>query len=218
MVIRNGWFSFRWTQIFDMGQIPKSHTVLKARRVSDAPQAAWTPAPIAEVTAAIAKERPDVVFAPHVETAAGMILPDDYLQAVSDAVHEVGGLMVLDCIASGAMWVDMQATGVDVLVSAPQKGWSGSPACAMVMLSERARQAIESTTSTSFAADLKKWLQVMEAYENGGHTYHTTMPTDALTRLDQVMRETKEYGFEKVRQGQIELGAKVSNLIESRGV
>lgn len=219
LVIRNGWFSYRWTQIFDMGGIPASSTVLKARRVDPAdPQSPWVPCPIAEVVATIRAERPDVVFAPHVETAAGMILPDDYLQAVASAVHEVGGLFVLDCIASGAMWVDMQATGVDVLVSAPQKGWSGSPACAMVMLSERARKAIDGTTSTSFACDLKKWLQIMETYENGGHAYHTTMPTDALARLREVMRETRAYGFEKVRQEQIELGAKVRALFERRGI
>lgn len=217
MVIRNGWFSFRWTQIFDMGQIPKSHTVLKARRVNDAPQAAWTPAPTAEVMAAIAKEKPAVVFAPHVETAAGMMLPDDYLKAVADAVHAVGGLFVLDCIASGAMWVDMQATGVDVLISAPQKGWSSSPACAMVMLSERARQAIDSTTSTTFAMDLKKWLQVMETYESGAHMYHTTLPTDALQRLQQAMLETEAYGFDKVRDEQIALGKAVRSLLSEYG-
>lgn len=219
LVIRNGWFSYRWTQIFEMGGIPASSTVLKARRVDPAdPQSPWVPCPMAEVVATIRTERPDVVFAPHVETAAGMILPDDYLQAVASAVHEVGGLFVLDCIASGAMWVDMQATGVDVLVSAPQKGWSGSPACAMVMLSERARQAIDGTTSTSFACDLKKWLQIMETYENGGHAYHTTMPTDALARLRDVMQETRAYGFEKVRQEQIALGAKVRALFERRGI
>jgi len=217
LVIRNGWFSYRWTQIFDMGSIPAESTVLKARRVGSGSQASWIPCPVEEVVATIKAQKPDVVFAPHVETAAGMILPDDYIRQVTDAVHEVGGLFVLDCIASGCMWVDMQATGVDILVSAPQKGWSGSPACAMVMLSERARAAIDATTSTSFAADLKKWLQVMEAYENGGHTYHTTMPTDALARLDEVMRETKAYGFEKVRQEQIALGAKVRALLENRG-
>ncbi|MCZ8293383.1 MAG: aminotransferase class V-fold PLP-dependent enzyme [Hylemonella sp.] len=217
LVIRNGWFSYRWTQIFDMGGIPASSTVLKARRVGTGSQAAWIPCPVEEVVATIKAQKPDVVFAPHVETAAGMMLPDDYLRKVTDAVHEVGGLFVLDCIASGCMWVDMQATGVDILVSAPQKGWSGSPACAMVMLSERARAAIDGTTSTSFAADLKKWLQIMEAYENGGHMYHTTMPTDALTRLDEVMRETKAYGFDKVKQEQITLGAKVRELLEARG-
>jgi aspartate aminotransferase-like enzyme len=218
MVVRNGWFSYRWTQIFEMGSIPAQEIVLKARRVSDDPQAAWVPCPANEVAARIRADKPDVVFAPHVETSAGMILPDDYLRTVADAVHEVGGLLVLDCIASGAMWVDMRATGVDVLVSAPQKGWSGSPACAMVMLSERARAAIDHTTSTSFACDLRKWLQVMEAYEKGTHTYHTTMPTDALARLRDVMVETRQYGFEKVRQEQIELGRRVRELFESRGI
>jgi aspartate aminotransferase-like enzyme len=217
MVIRNGWFSFRWTQIFDMGQIPKSHSVLKARRVSDSSQAAWTPAPIEEVKAAIAAEKPALVFAPHVETAAGMILPDDYLKAVADAVHAVGGLFVLDCIASGAMWVDMKATGVDLLISAPQKGWSSSPCCAMVMLSEHARQAIDSTTSTTFAMDLKKWLQVMETYESGAHMYHTTLPTDALQRLQEAMLETEAYGFAKVREEQMALGRQVRALLLEHG-
>ena len=218
LVIRNGWFSYRWTQIFDMGSIPSESIVLKARRTSDSPQAPWTPCPVDEVVATIRAEKPAVVFAPHVETAAGMILPDDYIRTVTDAVHEVGGLFVLDCIASGAMWVDMQATGVDLLISAPQKGWSGSPACAMVMLSERARAAIDGTTSSSFACDLKKWLQIMESYENGSHSYHTTMPTDALARLRDVMQETRDYGFDKVRDEQIELGAKVRELFERRGI
>jgi aspartate aminotransferase-like enzyme len=218
LVIRNGWFSYRWTQIFDMGRIPASSTVLKARRTGSGPQAPWAPAPIAEVKAAIREKKPAVVFAPHVETAAGMILPDEYLRAVADAVHEVGGLFVLDCIASGAMWVDMQATGVDILISAPQKGWSSSPCCAMVMLSERARAAIDATTSSSFACDLKKWLQIMESYEAGSHAYHTTLPTDALTRLREVMKETQSYGFARVRAEQEALGSKVRALFESRGL
>ena len=213
LVIRNGWFSYRWTQIFDMGQIPSSHTVMKARRVSQDSQSPWVPAPIEEVVATILQEKPAVVFAPHVETAAGMILPDDYLRAVADAVHEVGGLFVLDCIASGAMWVDMKATGVDILISAPQKGWSSSPCCAMVMFSERARQAIDATQSTTFAMDLKKWLQIMETYEGGGHAYHSTMPTDALARLREVMVETEAYGYDKVRAEQIELGQSVRALM-----
>jgi aspartate aminotransferase-like enzyme len=217
LVIRNGWFSYRWTQIFEMGNIPASATVLKARRVGSGPKAPWTPAPLAEVQATIREKKPAVVFAPHVETAAGMILPDDYLRGV-DAVHEVGGLFVLDCIASGAMWVDMKATGVDLLISAPQKGWSSSPCCAMVMLSERARQAIDGTTSSSFACDLKKWLQIMETYEGGGHAYHATMPTDALTRLRDVMQETRRLGFATTRAGQEELGRKVRALFESRGL
>jgi aspartate aminotransferase-like enzyme len=218
LVIRNGWFSYRWTQIFDMGHIPSESTVLKARRVGTGPQAPWIPCPIEEVVATIREKKPDVVFAPHVETAAGMILPDAYLRAVADAVHEVGGLFVLDCVASGTIWVDMVATGVDILVTAPQKGWSGSPACAMVMLSEKARKAIDGTTSTSFAADLKKWLQIMEAYEGGAHAYHTTMPTDALVRLDAVMRETRDYGFAKVKTEQQELGDKVRALFVRKGI
>lgn len=217
MVIRNGWFSYRWTQIFDMGSIPASHTVLKACKTGDSAQAPWTPCPIDEVKAAIAREKPALVFAPHVETAAGMMLPDDYLQAVAEAVHAVGGLFVLDCIASGAMWVDMKATGVDILISAPQKGWSSSPCCAMVMLSERARQAIDGTQSTTFAMDLKKWLQIMETYEGGGHAYHTTLPTDALQRLRDTMKETEAYGYSKVRDEQVALGREVRALLESNG-
>ena len=218
LVIRNGWFSYRWTQILEMGRIASEHTVLKARAVAAGRQQAFAPAPIAEVQAAIRAQEPAVVFAPHVETAAGMILPDDYLRAVADATHESGGLFVLDCIASGAAWVDMQATGVDVLVSAPQKGWSGSPCCAFVMLSKRARAAIDATTSTSFAADLKKWLQIMETYEGGAHAYHTTLPTDALSVTRDVMLETRAYGFEKVRAEQWELGRKVRALMASHGI
>jgi aspartate aminotransferase-like enzyme len=217
LVLRNGWFSYRWTQIFEMGKIPASETVLKARKTGSGATASWIPTPIAEVTATIREKKPAVVFAPHVETAAGLILPDDYLRAVSDAIHEVGGLFVLDCIASGAMWVDMKATGVDVLISAPQKGWSSSPCCAMVCLSERARKAIDGTSSSSFAMDLKKWLQIMEAYEGGAHMYHATMPTDALTRLRSTMQETQAYGFAKVKAEQEDLGRKVRALFESRG-
>ena len=218
LVIRNGWFSYRWTQIFDMGHIPSEAIVIKARRTGTDSQSPWIPCPASEVAAAILQHKPDVVFAPHVETSAGMILPDDYIRTVTDAVHQVGGLFVLDCVASGAMWVDMKATGVDVIISAPQKGWSGSPACAMVMLSERARKAIDATTSTSYAADLKKWLQIMETYEGGGHAYHTTMPTDALVRLSEVMAETQAYGFAKVKQEQQDLGNAVRALFESRGI
>lgn len=217
LVLRNGWFSYRWTQIFEMGNIPAASTVLKARKQGSGATAPYAPAPIAEVVAAIREKKPAVVFAPHVETASGMILPDDYMRAVADAVHEAGGLFVLDCIASGAMWVDMKACGIDVLISAPQKGWSSSPCCAMVMLSERARAAIDGTASTSFAMDLKKWLQVMETYENGAHVYHATMPTDALTRLRATMVETRNYGFARVKAEQEDLGRKVRALFEGRG-
>jgi aspartate aminotransferase-like enzyme len=217
VVVRNGWFSYRWTQIFDMGSIPSSATVLKARPIASGPQAAFAPAPIEEVVAAIRREEAGVVFAAHVETASGIMLPDGYLRAISEAVHAVGGLFVLDCIASGAMWVDMQANGVDVLISAPQKGWSGSPGSAFVMLSERARERIDKTTSTSFACDLKKWLQIMETYENGAHAYHTTMPTDALTRVRDVMLETKRLGFDTARSAQQALGTQVRALLARKG-
>ncbi|MCO5104142.1 MAG: aminotransferase class V-fold PLP-dependent enzyme [Burkholderiaceae bacterium] len=218
LIVRNGWFSYRWTQIFDADKgLGGGSVVCKARRQGEGPQAPWAPCSAREVAAAIRAEKPKVVFAPHVETASGILLPDDYIRTVSAAAHEVGALFVLDCVASGAMWVDMQATGVDVLISAPQKGWSGSPCCAMVMLSGRARQAIEDTQSSSFSCDLKKWMQIAEGYEKGAHAYHTTMPTDALVRLRDVMLETREYGFEKVRAEQIELGDKVRALLESRG-
>jgi len=217
MVIRNGWFSFRWTQIFDMGQIPAQSIVLKARPAGSGDQAPFAPAPLDEVIAAIREQKPDVVFAPHVETASGIILPDDYLHAVGAAVRSVDGLFVLDCVASGTVWVDMVANNVDVLISAPQKGWSASPCCALVALGERARARIDATTSTSFACDLKKWLQIMEAFENGGHAYHATMPTDALSILRDVMLETEAYGFDKVCREQLELGRRVRELLASKG-
>ncbi len=217
LVIRNGWFSYRWTQIFDMGRIPAQSTVLKARPLDQTAQAAFTPPPIDEVVASISTYKPDLVFAPHVETSSGIILPDAYLRAIGDAVHAVGGLFVLDCIASGALWVDMQASGVDVLISAPQKGWSASPCCALVMLSEAAQARVEATQSSSFACDLKKWLQIMQAYEQGGHAYHATMPSDALARFRDVMLETRDYGFETVRAQQLELGQRVRSLLAQKG-
>jgi len=217
LVIRNGWFSFRWSQIFDMGGIPSDSTVLKARRVEDGKQSAFAPAPIEEVVAMIKAKKPDVVFAPHVETASGIMLPDEYMRKVADAVHAEGGLFVLDCIASGTIWVDMQATGVDVLISAPQKGWSASPCCALVMLSASAREKIDTTSSTSFACDLRKWMQIIETYEQGGFAYHATLPTDALAVLRNVMEETAEYGFDKVRAEQQELGNRVRALLVEKG-
>ena len=220
LVIRNGFFSFRWSQILEIGKLtaPANITVLKARRTGDGAQAPWVPAPIDEVVATIEREKPAVVFAPHVETASGMMLPDDYMRQVAEATHAAGGLFVLDCIASGAMWVDMKAIGVDVLVSAPQKGWSSSPAGAMVCLSERALKVMEGTTSTSFAADLKKWHQIMQAYENGGHAYHATLPTTALVELRDAMQETRDRGFATVREQQMALGHKVRALLTSRGM
>ena len=218
LVIRNGWFSYRWTQIFEMGNIPSEASVLKARQVGDGgTRAAFAPPPIAEVVAAINAQKPDVVFAPHVETSAGMILPADYLTAVGAAVRETGGLFVLDCIASGTMWVDMAACNVDVLVSAPQKGWSSSPCAGLVMLGARARERIDGTTSSSYACDLKKWLQIMETYEGGAHAYHATMPTDGLRRLCEMMGEAEAIGFDRLRDAQIAIGAGVRAALEGKG-
>jgi aspartate aminotransferase-like enzyme len=217
LVVRNGFFSYRWTQIFDAGSIPRSHTVLTAGPLGDGPNPPFAPPPIDQVTAAIADERPAVVCAPHVETSAGMMLPDDYIRALADATHRVGGLFVLDCIASGTIWVDMAATGVDVLCSAPQKGWSGPPCAGLVMLSPRAVERLEETTSTSFACDLRRWRDIMAAYENGGHAYHATMPTDSLRVFRDVMRETEAFGFSESKAALTTLGARVRALLIERG-
>jgi len=217
LIIRNGWFSYRWTQILDKGAIASKSTVLQARRQVDGAQQPFRPAPIDEVVARIERERPAVVFAPHTETSAGMLLPADYLRAVGTATREAGGLFVLDCIASGTDWVDMQDCNVDVLISAPQKGWSASPCCAMVMLGERARERIEATTSSSYACDLRKWLEIIEAYEAGGHAYHATMPTDGLVRLLEMMHETRAFGFDVIREQQLELGRRIRATLESHG-
>lgn len=218
LIVRNGWFSFRWTQIFDAGKFTSETTVFKARQTGNDTRAPFAPAPIAEVTAAIREAKPDVVFAPHVETSAGIILPDDYITALADAAHEVGALLVLDCIASGCAWVDMKSTGVDVLISAPQKGWSSTPSAGLVMMSERAKARLDATTSNSFAIDLKKWSTIMEAYENGGHAYHATMPTDSLRAFRDTMAETREFGFEKLREAQWALGNGVRAMLKDKGV
>lgn len=217
VVVRNGWFSFRWSQILQMGGIAAGETVLKARQTGSDDQAPFAPAPLDEVLAAIERERPGVVFVPHVETASGLLLPDDYLLQLAAAVRKVDGLLVVDCIASGALWLDMNQLDIDVLISAPQKGWSASPCCALVMLGERARQRIEHTQSSSFACDLRKWLQVMEAYEAGSHLYHATLPTDSLLRLSTTLLETRALGFEKARAAQWELGKRVRAALERAG-
>ena len=218
LVLRNGWFSFRWSQIFEMGSIPSEETVMKARRVSEGAQAPFAPADINKVVDMIKTKKPNLVFAPHVETASGIILPDDYIRSVADAVHSVGGMFVLDCIASGAIWVDMEDSGVDILISAPQKGWSASPAFGLVMLSPQANEEINKTQSTSFSCDLLKWLQIMQAYENGAHAYHATMPTDAIKRFRDTIMETEEFGFDNACKKQQELGDKVRALLESHNI
>ena len=218
LVIRNGWFSYRWTQIFEAGAIPESHEVMKARRTGNAPDAPFAPAPVEEVVAKIRETRPAAVFAPHVETSAGMILPDDYIAEVAAAAHEVGGLFILDCIASGCLWVDMKALGVDVLISAPQKGWSASPSAGLVMMSARAREVMEERKSSSFAVDLKTWTKIMEAYEAGGHAYHATMPTDALRGFRDAMKEAEAEGFDRLKAAQQDLGRRAREAFAVRGL
>ncbi len=217
LVLRNGWFSFRWSQIFERGGIPSQEIVMKAQRLGNGSQSQFAPADINEVINKITTEKPNLVFAPHVETSSGIILPDDYIRSVADAVHSVGGMFVLDCIASGAIWVDMEDTGVDVLISAPQKGWSSSPAFGLVMLSGKSREMITTTQSTSFSCDLNKWMEIMEAYENGAHAYHATMPTDAIKQFRNTIIETEAFGFENAQIKQQELGDKVRRLLEAQG-
>lgn len=218
LIVRNGWFSYRWTQILEMSGIAPDPVVLKARRVGAGAVAPFAPAPLDEVVAAVREARPAVVFAPHVETSAGLMLPDDYIAAVAEAVHAHGGLMVLDCIASGAAWIDIKATGVDVLLSAPQKGWSSTPCAGLVMLSERARDRIDTTQSSSFSLDLKKWLGIIETYESGAHAYHATYPTDGLVLLRDAMVELRAFGFERAKAAQAELGRRVRALLAERGI
>lgn len=218
LIVRNGWFSFRWTQIFDAGGFTKETTVIKARQTGNETRSAFAPPPIEEVTAKIRETKPNAVFAPHVETSAGIILPDDYIKAMADAAHEVGALMVLDCVASGCIWVDMKAVGVDVLISAPQKGWSSTPSAGLVMMSERAVERLGETTTNTFAMSLAAWHGIMQAYENGGHAYHSTMPTDGLRAFRDAMAETKDYGFDKLKTAQWALGNAVRMYLSSLGI
>ncbi len=214
LVIRNGWFSFRWSQIIEAGRLATSTTVLAARQLEDTSDAPFAPVPLDEIIAAIRSEKPDVVCCPHVETSAGLMVPDSFISAVADAVHEHGGLFVLDCVASGTVFVNLEKTGVDVLLTAPQKGWSASPCAALVMMSPHGRARLDDTTSSSFANDLKKWTQIMETYEGGAHAYHATMPTDALRHFRDALIEAEGLGLEALKQAQIRLGEEVRALMD----
>lgn len=219
LIIRNGWFSYRWTQILEKGKIAKSSTVLTANRADDSElPKPFAPVDIDTAVAKIKEEQPAVVFAPHVETSSGMILSDDYIKALSAAVHSVGGLLVIDCIASGCVWLDMKNLGIDVLISAPQKGWSSTPGAGLVMLSEAAVKKVDSTESDSFSIDLKQWLNIMRAYENGGHAYHATMPTDSLRQFRDAVNEAKAVGFDKLCEAQWSLGKRIREVLEAKGI
>merc|ERR1712176_787139 len=178
----------------------------------------YAPFPVDEVVKKIHEERPAVVFAPHVETSTGMILPDDYIEKVGKAVHEVGGLFVLDCIASGTVWVDMKALGVDVVISAPLKGWTGPTCSALVMLSERAAEKMAEKEESSFTLSLKRWSAIMDTYEAGGFGYHTTMPTDALRDFHEVSVEVLKIGLPELKQNQYELGKTARAALDKRGL
>lgn len=219
LIIRNGWFSYRWTQIIDKGNIAKSSTVLAADRTeeTDAPKP-FAPVDIEVAVAKIKESKPAIVFAPHVETSAGIILQEDYIKALGEAVHSVGGLLVIDSIASGCVWLDMKKLGIDVLISAPQKGWSSTPCAGLVMLSEAAVKKVDSTESDCFSLDLKQWLNIMRAYENGGHAYHATMPTDSLRQFRDTINEAKEIGFDKLCDAQWELGKRIRKVLEDKGI
>ena len=219
LIIRNGWFSYRWTQILEKGKIAKSSTVLTANRADDSESPKpFAPVDIDVAVAKIREEKPAVVFAPHVETSSGIILSDDYIKALSEAVHSVGGLLVIDCIASGCVWLDMKALGIDVLISAPQKGWSSTPGAGLVMLSDTVVKKVDSTESDSFSIDLKQWLNIMRAYENGGHAYHATMPTDSLRQFRDAVNEAKAIGFDKLCDAQWTLGRRIREVLEAKGV
>ena len=219
LIIRNGWFSYRWTQILEKGKFAKSSTVLTAEREDDgdAPKP-FAPVAIETAVAKIKADKPAVVYAPHVETSSGIILTADYIKALSEAVHSVGGLLVIDCIASGCVWLDMKDLGIDVLISAPQKGWSSTPCAGLVMLSDAAIKKVENTESNCFSLDLKQWLTVMRAYENGGHAYHATMPTDSLRQFRDTINEAKEIGFDKLCDAQWELGNRIRKVLEDKGI
>lgn len=219
LIIRNGWFSYRWTQIIEKGNITQDTTVLTAHTADNhAPNQAFAPVAIETAVATIKAQQPAIVFAPHVETASGMILPDDYIKALADAVHSVGGLLVIDCIASGCVWLDMKALGIDVLISAPQKGWSSTPCAGLVMMNEQAVARVDATESTSFGLDLKQWLNIMRAYENGGHAYHATMPTDSLTQFRDTIKEAQTIGFDTLKAAQWQLGNKIRAVLDAKGI
>ena len=217
LVIRNGWFSFRWTQIFDQGVTPTHAEIVKAQPDTDLADQQFSPAPIEDIVAMIKSTKPRLVVSPHVETSAGLLMPDDYLTQIAEAAHEVGAIFVLDCVASGALWVEMAKIGVDVLITAPQKGWTSTPCAGVVMLSEAAVARLDETQSDSFVLDLKKWHQIMTAYLNGGHAYHATMPTDGLSQFYDTLCEVKSFGYDRAKQAQIELGSRLRLLMEQRG-
>lgn len=224
MVLRNGLFSYRWTQIFDQakGALCKNRTpaVFTAGRQGPGKNSPFAPYPIDEIVGIIQKEKPGLVMAPHVETSTGIILPNDYLAKLGEAVRSVDGLFVLDCIASGSVWVDLKQLSVDVAVMAPQKSWSSTPCAALILLGERGLRSLESqkdSTSDSFSLNLHKWWCVMRKYEEGAHMYHATMPTDGIRKFHDFLHELKAFGFERAEKAQWEIGRGVRSILKNEG-
>ena len=204
-ILRNVWFSYRWTQTFDAISPEKTPTVLKARRETNQQGQPFSPFAVECALSYVQHERPDCLFAAHVETAAGLMLPNDYIRKLGKTVRGNGGLLVLDCVASGAIWVDMQDMNVDILITVPQKGWSSTPSCGVVMLGERALERLQNPSPNgSFALDLSKWHEIVKAYQHGGHAYHATMPTDGLWNFHQNLQETIDFGLDAAKSAQLE--------------
>jgi len=232
MVIRNGYFSFRWSDIWSFVYPPACARspeliVLKAQPTNNEPdnKPQFAPPALEDVVAEIKAKKPCVVFAPHIETSAGIVLSDDYVRSLAAATHDAcpDAIFVLDCIASGNRWTDMQALGVDVLITAPQKGWTGPACVGIAMMGERAceimaKQNAVSPKGHSFSCNLAKWAGVADAYaQPGGFMYHTTLPTDSLMVFRDVIMETKEFGYEQCEERMCQLGDGIRNVLESRG-
>ena len=217
LCLRNGFFNFRWSQIFAQGHIPNEEFVLKAHALSREKKASFLPPSLEEVNKCILEKTPNLVFATHVETSSGIMLSDEYIAAIAEKIHSMNGYLVLDCVASGARWIDMQALGVDILITAPQKCWSAPPSCGIVLLNKTIGSQLSHTTSDSFDLDLNQWLNIMRAYEQGKFAYYATMPTNALIALRNSMLEAQKIGFSYLKDRQLELGTKVRSLFKSKG-
>jgi aspartate aminotransferase-like enzyme len=217
LIIRNGWFSYRWTQIFDQGNTTNHAEVARAIPSNTSAEQQFAPMPVDSICQEIRTNKPRLVVGPQVETSAGLLLPDNYIKQVAEAAHEAGAIFVLDCVAAGALWVDMRSLGVDVLITAPQKGWTATPCAGVVMLSELAIARLSETESDSFALDLKRWDGIMRAYLNGGHAYHATLPTDGLATFYQAYLEMVDIGIDSLKARQIKLGVSVRNMMNEFG-
>ena len=221
LILRNGWFGFRFTEIFRRGKIASEVKPIFAIEKENAEgqniKRDYSPPPLKTIVDEILSFKPKLVYATHVETSTGIIIPDEYIKGIGEATKSIGGLFVLDCVASGSLFVDMEILGIDLLLTAPQKGWSSTPCAGVIMLNKNAREKIKKTTSSSYSCDLHKWLTVMESYEDNNYTYHTTFPTDGLKNFRTNILEIKKIGYQKTTDLQIQLGQKMRKLTEDFG-